>query len=197
MSRAPPQRDPRRDMQWLAPWLTAHVNAEGIEMISEWTSHLPRHRLAGVVLVAAATATLLAGSGTTALAAGPAPAGGIISTVAGGVGGPGAGTGISLSDANGPACRLPNTVTFAAGNLYIAEGSVRKVSERTGLLTTPAGTGAAGPLGTGGPAVSAPLGACGVAVDHAGNLVIADELRHRIDVVPARTGEFYGRAMSA
>src|SRR5215470_16741554 len=129
MSRAPPQRDPRRDMQWLAPWLTAHVNAEGIEMISEWTSHLPRHRLAGVVLVAAATATLLAGSGTTALAAGPAPAGGttgltaravpaggIISTVAGGVGGPGAGTGISLSDANGPACRLPNTVTFAAGN---------------------------------------------------------------------------------
>ena len=179
-------------------------------MISEWTSRLPRRRLAGAALAAGTIVTVLAGSGTTALAASAAPAGGTtgptaravpaggsISTVAGGVGGPGTGTGISLSDANGPACRLPNTVTFAAGNLYIAEGSVRKVSERTGLLTTPAGTGAAGPLGTGGPAVSAPLGACGVAVDHAGNLVIADQLRHRIDVVPARTGEFYGRAMTA
>jgi uncharacterized protein YheU (UPF0270 family) len=197
-------------MQWLAPRLTAHVNAEGIEMIPEWTSHLPRRRFAGAALVAGTMVTVLAGSGTTALAAGAAraggttgltaravPADGIISTVAGGVGGPGAATGISLSDANAPACGLPNTVTFAAGNLYIAEGSVRKVSERTGLLTTPVGTGAAGPLGTGGPAVSAPVGACGVAVDHAGNLVIADELRHRIDVVPAHTGEFYGRAMTA
>ncbi len=181
-------------------------------MISESTSRLPRRRLAGAALVAATTATLLAGSGTTALAAGAAPAGGttgltaravpaggIISTVAGGVGGPGAGTGISMSDANSPpgGCGTVNTVTFAAGNLYVADGSVRKVSERTGLLTTPAGTGAAGPLGTGGPAVSAPLGACGVAVDHAGNLVIADEFRHLVEVVPARTGTFYGRAMTA
>jgi hypothetical protein len=158
---------------------------------------MPRHRLAGALLAAGTTATLLAGGGNTALAARTAPASGIIATVAGGVGGPGPGTGISLSDANGPTCRLPMTVTFAAGNLYIAEGSVRKVSERAGLLTTPAGTGAAGPLGTGSRAVSAALGACGVAVDHAGNLVIADELRHRIDVVPASTGEFYGRAMTA
>src|SRR5690349_3007479 len=119
-------------------------------MISEWTSHLPRRRLAGAALAAGTIVRVLAGSGATALAAGAGPGGGIISTVAGGVGGPGAGTGISLSDANSPpgGCGTVNTVTFGAGNLYIADGSVRKVSERTGLLTTPAGTGAAGPLGT-------------------------------------------------
>jgi NHL repeat len=165
---------------------------------SERTARLPRRGLTGAALAAGTTATLLAGGGTTALAARAAPVGGIISTVAGGVGGPGPGTGISLSDANAApgGCSL-NTVTFTAGSLYIADGSVRKVSARTGLLTTPAGTGAAGPLVTGGPAATAALGACGVAFDHAGNLVIADHLRHRIDVVPPRTGTFYGRAMTA
>ena len=173
-------------------------------------------RVAGAAAAAGIAVALLASGGPAALAApagaspvmghpgAPAPhvpgaagPGGIITTVADGVGGPGPGTSISLADANGPSCRLPNTVTAAAGNLYVAEGSVRKVSERTGLLTTPAGTGAAGPPGAGGRAVSAPLGACGIAVDHAGNLVIADELRRRIDVVPASTGTSYGRAMTA
>ena len=90
---------------------------------------------------------LAGGGGGTALAARAAPASGIISTVAGGVGGPGPGTGISLSDANAApgGCSL-STVAFAAGSLYIADGSVRKVSARTGLLTTPAGTGAQGPV---------------------------------------------------
>jgi uncharacterized protein YheU (UPF0270 family) len=159
---------------------------------------MPRRRRAGTALAAGTTVMLLAGGGGTALAARAVPASGIISTVAGGVGGPGPGTGISLDDVNGApgSCSL-NTVAFAAGSLYIAEGSVRKVNARTGLLTTPAGTGAAGPLTLGGPAATAPLGACGVAFDHAGNLVIADHFRHRIDVVPARTGTFYGRAMTA
>jgi trimeric autotransporter adhesin len=185
-------------------------------MNSPRMSHRPGRGLVSAAL-AAASLTMLASGGGTALAAphrygtaaargaaAPigeaargAPAAGTITTVAGGVGGPGPATGISLSDANGPACRTASTVTFAAGNLYIADGSVRKVSQQTGLLTTPAGTGAAGPLRTGGPAVSAPLGACGVAVDGAGNLVIADELRHRIDVVPAASGTFYGQAMTA
>ena len=167
-------------------------------MTCERTARMPRRRLAGTALAAGTTVILLAGGGSTALAARAAPAGGIISTVAGGVGGPGPGTGISLSDANAApgGCSL-STVAFAAGSLYIADGSVRKVSARTGLLTTPAGTGAAGPLTLGGPAAAAPLGACGVAFDRAGNLVIADHLRRRIDVVPPRTGTFYGRAMTA
>src|SRR5215472_9638672 len=172
--------------------------AEGSQVTSGWIARMPRRRRAGTVLAAGTTVMLLAGGGGAALAARAAPAGGIISTVAGGVGGPGPGTGISLSDANAApgGCSL-NTVAFAAGSLYIADGSVRKVSARTGLLTTPAGTGAAGPLTLGGPAATAPLGACGVAFDHAGNMVVADHLRHRIDVVPARTGTFYGRAMTA
>jgi hypothetical protein len=160
---------------------------------------MPRRRHAGKALAAGTTVMLLAGGGGgTALAARAAPASGIISTVAGGVGGPGPGTGISLDDANAApgGCSL-STVAFAAGSLYIADGSVRKVSARTGLLTTPAGTGAAGPLTLGGPAPTAALGACGVTFDRAGNLVIADHLRRRIDVVPPRTGTFYGRAMTA
>ena len=167
-------------------------------MTCERTARMPRRRLAGTALAAGTTVILLAGGGSTALAARAAPAGGIISTVAGGVGGPGPGTGISLSDANAApgGCSL-STVAFAAGSLYIADGSVRKVSARTGLLTTPAGTGAAGPLTLGGPAPTAALGACGVTFDRAGNLVIADHLRRRIDVVPPRTGTFYGRAMTA
>ena len=65
------------------------------------------------------------------------------------------------------------------------------------MLTTLAGTGAAGPLGAGGPAANAGIGATGVAVDHAGNLVIADPIQRRLEVVPGKTGTFYGRAMTA
>jgi uncharacterized protein (TIGR03437 family) len=59
----------------------------------------------------------------------------------------------------------------AAGNLYIAGGPVRRVSN--GVITTVAGGGSGFP-GDGGPATSASLSAYGIAVDAAGNFYIVD-----------------------
>ena len=56
------------------------------------------------------------------------------------------------------------------------------------MLTTLAGTGAAGPFGAGGAAARASIDAAGVAVDHAGNVVIADPFQRRVEVVPGKTG---------
>jgi trimeric autotransporter adhesin len=115
---------------------------------------------------------------------------GIISTVAGGPGGPGNAAAVSLN--------TPCGVSFAPGHLYIAsQQAVRQVSPRTGRLTTLAGTNSAGPPGDGGPAASASLNTCGVAVDHSGNLVIADSGGNRIRVAAAVTGTFYGQSMTA
>ena len=126
-------------------------------------------------------------------------AGGVITTVAGGVGGPGPATQISLATSTAPssACSGLSSVAFSAGQLYLADTSVRQVSEQTDQLTTPAGTGSAGPFGAGGPASRATIAACGVAVDHAGNVVIADTFQRRIEVLPHASGTFYGQAMTA
>jgi NHL repeat len=150
-----------------------------------------------LALVSAASAAALACGG------GPAQAGsagvrsaaatGDITTVAGGVGGPGAGTDVSLGLGNNAVCG----VSYGSGKLYVADSDlVRKVNPQTGELTTPVGTGTAGPLGDGGPAVSAELTTCGAALDHSGNLVIADWGDSRIRVVAASTGTFYGQAMT-
>ena len=87
----------------------------------------------------------------------------------------------------------------APARLYIGDGAaVRKVSPGSDELTTPAGTGSAGPLGDGGLAVRAALAnACGATVDHAGNLVIADAGNDRVRVAAASSGTFYGQAMTA
>ncbi|MBI3250188.1 MAG: PD40 domain-containing protein [Deltaproteobacteria bacterium] len=70
----------------------------------------------------------------------------------------------------------------SGGNLFIADEynhRIRKVSN--GIITTVAGTGAAGYNGDGGAATSATLNyPSGVAVDSAGNLFIADSHNHRI-----------------
>jgi hypothetical protein len=129
-------------------------------------------------------------------------AGGVITTVAGGVGGPGPALGVSLNSVNAPpiACGTPPGpagVAFSAGRLYVADASLREVNAQTDLLSTPAGTGAAGPFGAGGPANRASIVACGVTVDHAGNVVIADPLQRRVEVLPHATGTFYGQAMTA
>src|SRR5260221_545940 len=98
-------------------------------------------------------------------------AAGIITTIAGGVGGPGRATKIALS---------PCGAASARGQLYLAEGSaVRRVSEATDRLTTPAGTGSAGPLGDGGPATKASAGGGGGGLDHAGNLGVRGRGRGR------------------
>src|SRR5258706_10451100 len=99
-------------------------------------------------------------------------AAGIITTIAGGVGGPGRATKIALS---------PCGAASARGQLYLAEGSaVRRVSEATDRLTTPAGTGSAGPLGDGGPATKASAGGGGGALDHAGDLGISGRGKIRL-----------------
>ena len=98
-----------------------------------------------------------------------------------------------------------------AGNLLIADtgnnrirvvaGQHRHVlragDDRRGHLHR-AGDGTAGFSGDGGPATAAELdGPDGVAVDGAGNLLIADTGNDRIRVVAASTGTFYGQAMTA
>jgi len=113
--------------------------------------------------------------------------GGTITTVAGnggyrfsGDGGPA--TSASLSDPCGAA-------VDSAGNLYIADfwnNRIRKVSG--GTITTVVGNGGGGFSGDGGPATSASLYfPCGVAVDLAGNLYIADTYNGRIRKVSGGT----------
>src|SRR5215470_16610083 len=106
-----------------------------------------------------------------------------------------AGTTVMLL-AGGGGTALAARAAPAGGIISTVAGGVGGPGPGTGISLSDA-NGAAGPLTLGGPAATAPLGACGVAFDRAGNLVIADHLRHRIDVVPARTGIFYGRAMTA
>jgi hypothetical protein len=98
-----------------------------------------------------------------------------------------------------------------AGNLVIADtgnGRVRVVAARTGSfygqamtagdIYTVAGNGHKGFSGDGGPATRAAFYTPSwVAVDGAGNLVIADTGNQRVRVVAAATGTFYGQPMTA
>jgi DNA-binding beta-propeller fold protein YncE len=98
----------------------------------------------------------------------------------------------------------------ATGNLVIADTlneRVRGVAAASGTfygqamtagdIYTVAGGGSTG-LGDGGPASAAELNDPeGVAVDAAGNLVIADTYNSRVRVVAAASGTFYGQAMTA
>ncbi len=156
--------------------------------------------LVAAAAVAVAVAVLACAGGlaraeAAAGGAGSAP-GGIVSTFAGGVGGPGPATKVAVD---------PCGVQFAAGHLLIADGGtdvVRSVDLETGLLVTPAGTGpfgfGTGFSGDGGPATAAELaGPCGVTTDSAGNLAIADTANNRVRVVAAASGTFYGRPMTA
>src|SRR5215469_11067304 len=149
---------------------------------------------AAAVVAGLVTMAGLAGAAQAQAARAVRPAVAVISTVTGGVGGPGRATRIALPAADlGGACG----VAFRSGSLYVASfTSVRKVSEQTDELTTPAGTGALSPLLNGGPAVKAAVRTCDAAVDGHGNLVLADE-RGLVRVVAASTGTFYGVPMTA
>jgi sugar lactone lactonase YvrE len=111
----------------------------------------------------------------------------------------------------------PTAVTEdGAGNLVIADGRngrVRVVAASTGMfygqamtagdIYTVAGNGSGGYSGDGGPATSAELSLWetgfpdGMALDHAGNLVIVDQGNGVVRVVAATSGTFYGQAMTA
>ena len=67
-----------------------------------------------------------------------------------------------------------------------------------GDIYTVAGNGTEGSGGDGGPATHASFDdPTGVALDAAGNLLIADTINNRVRAVAARTGTFYGQAMTA
>jgi hypothetical protein len=169
-------------------------------------------RLAGLVAV---PLVLIAAGPATAQA--PALAPGTITTVAGGIGGPGPGLSVGVS---------PCAVTYAGGSLYATDlitssvlqdaSVIRKVSVASGALTTVAGNGtdpwAANDEDSqpsppdGSLATAAEINAsCGVAVDGHGNLLLSDstdyvdgdtaEIGAGIRVVAGSTGRFYGRAM--
>ena len=137
-----------------------------------------------LAVVAAGAFAVAAVPAASAMARSP---GGTITTVAGGVGGPGPARSVAVS-----ACG----VEVADRSLYIGSfNSVRRVSTSTGWLTTVAGNNGVGG-GNGDPAVKVPVaGACGTAVDAAGNVLIASGLQ--VQVVAASTGVFYGQPMTA
>jgi len=95
-------------------------------------------------------------------------------------------------------------------NLVVADthnGRVRVVALSTGTfygqamtggdIYTVAGNGSSSYAGDGGPATAAGLSRPrGVAIDRAGNLVIADSGNNRVRVVATSNGSFYGQAMT-
>ena len=115
---------------------------------------------------------------------------GTIRTVAGGAGGPGWGTTVAVNNTCG--------VTSFRSSVYFAGESVARKVDPDGWLTTVAGNGVTGGSGDGGLARQASLyNPCGLVFDHHGNLVIPDVGNYRVWVVAARTGTFYGQAMTA
>ena len=145
-------------------------------------------------LAVAATAVALAAAGSVPAAGqelgGRAAAAGALSIVAGGVGGPGKATLVSL-DARG--------VSRIGGQTFITGGgSVRLLNEANDWLTTPVGGQVYSMAGAGALAADAALSEAQQATaDHYGNMVIADRGGGRVWVVAHRTGTFYGQAMTA
>ena len=93
----------------------------------------------------------------------------------------------------GASLNLPHEIQFdAAGNLYIAERDnhvIRKVAASTGIISTLAGTGAAGFSGDGGPAARAQLRQPhSLVLDGGGGLLICDVGNHRVRRVDLSTG---------
>lgn len=109
---------------------------------------------------------------------------GVITTIAGGPGGPAPGPKVAVDD--------PCGVTFSHGIGYFTEAGanlVRRLDPGTGLLSTVAGTGTTGLdavlVGERKPALDAP---CGTAVDAAGNVIFDDAGNDVVRVVAARNG---------
>ncbi len=135
-------------------------------------------------------ATILATGAVSAVTAPPSSAAtpGIITTVAGG-------------DAPGPlpatsvAVGSPGGVAVLGGNIYVSDfqsSAVREVATSGGSETVVAGNGAQGSLGDGGLATLAELNSPqGVAVDSAGDVLIADTGNNAVRIVAANNGNLY------
>ena len=131
---------------------------------------------------------------------------GMVTTVAGG----GSGGDGSAADAVQLAAPI-QPVYDASGNLVFADYSASRVrvlaraagtyyglAMNAGSVYTIAGNGTSALAGDGGPATAAALGApAGIAIDAAGNVVVADYFNNRIRVVAGSSGTFYGMAMAA
>jgi sugar lactone lactonase YvrE len=147
-------------------------------------------RLCALLAAAGLASSLVAAAPATARVTGP----GVISTVAGG---PGRGPAPAVAQDVGAVAAGP------AGDVYVGDsrGVVRRLTSGTSWETVTAGTATQNLLS--GPrnrvaATVAPLDSVdGLAVDSAGNVVIADGLDFLIWVVAARAGTFYGQAMKA
>ena len=89
--------------------------------------------------------------------------------------------------ATAAALYAPTAVAIdAAGKIFIADAANNRIRmiNTAGIITTIAGNGTAGFSGDGGPAVSAELNnPTGVAVDHAGNVYIADYSNNKIRMI--------------
>ena len=125
----------------------------------------------------------------------------------------GGGTSTTVGGAGAPfELNFPDGVaTDSAGNLVIADGGASKIyvlanadgtdfgqDMTEGDIYLVAGTGADGLRGMGGPATSAVLGfPSGLAVDQAGNLLVADFSDNAVFAVAATTGTYYGQSMTA
>src|SRR5438034_3104998 len=124
---------------------------------------------------------------------------GVITTIAGngnccfsGDGGPATAAGLDY---------CLNVAVDIAGNVFTAEPCnnhrVRRVDATTGIITTVAGNGVQGFSGDGGPATAAELGSpVAVAVDAAGNVLIADTFRvRRVDATSGIITTIAGNGM--
>jgi hypothetical protein len=125
-----------------------------------------------------------------------------------------AGDGASVYGGDGGRARTTGVQPVAVavdanGNLIVSDDSqrVRVVAASTGTfygqkmtvgdIYTIAGDGTAGFSGSGGPATKAEFSQVGgVAVDGHGNVIVTDTRNHVVWAIAARTGRFYGRAMT-
>ena len=142
----------------------------------------------------AALATALTIAGPAGATPGASPDGlpsGDITTIAGGFGGPGPATQVPLDQIAG--CF---GMQISGGQLYLTGGGrERAINVRTGQLTSVAPQLAPSfETGDAGPTLLIEHSPCSAVVDSHGNLVVASR---GLRVVAAKTGTFYGQAMTA